>query len=272
MSLATVLASIQWYTEGAWSLTAGRHLDAVPAADKSKIIEAIESLYTSPAARSMLEDAAAAGTLRVGQSLGAGFWTPSIAPAPSYFGLNTDEIDNLYWFNDSGVLVKADLKLVIAHELEHYRRVTLGLPGQGPENDEALMNGSNFDFNGPQVDKQNVVADELNIENYRRVSYHATLNNSLSDLRFGEFTIGHSYSYGFTVDIVRIGDDPVPLEDNLDMSARTDNSSDLLFGLSGDDVLKGGGGRDFLMAASRTISSGAVPGTIFFMARRTTIC
>lgn len=105
------------------------------------------------------------------------------------------------------------------------------------------MNGAAFDFDGDIIRFQNTVARELGA-NQEQASYHSFMSGT--DSRFGEFHVGHNYYFGVDVEIVRIGARPGHTVDNMDMSNRTDSPTTLMFGLSGNDTLRGSDGVDIL--------------------------
>lgn len=241
----TFNAALQFYTPGAWNIASvDAAVSPFSVAEEQQIRNALQNLYqNSPVAAQMLDAAASLGPIRIGKSNpdNPGFHQPAGGGILDYFGLNPSEIETIHWFNRQGELVKADVDIVIAHEFAHY---VYGYVD--PTYDPAAMNGAGFDFDGDTVRKQNEVAIDLNRAEDTRVSYHAALDsNSAFDNRFAKFSVGQSYTGGADIDIVRIGDFSGP-NDTLDLSHRTDNSRDLMFGLTGHDVLKGGGGQDFL--------------------------
>jgi hypothetical protein len=115
------------------------------------------------------------------------------------------------------------------------------LPANDPASttDDSVLNGASFNFKGPVVEKQNEIAGELGWwENYQTSYLHA-LFPSISP-----FSTDFSYSADRNVDISRFGYGSA--NNNIDHSARTDNSDHLLFGLGGSDTIKGGAGDDSL--------------------------
>jgi Ca2+-binding RTX toxin-like protein len=161
---------------------------------------------------------------------------------------------SIYMFNSEGKLVQADIRLTIMHELAH-----IYLPGQDPgPASEAAMNGSSFDFRGPVVDEQNAIATDAGLTHQIQTAYDAAFTSS--DGRYNLFTTNSSYSDDREVHITRLGDSS---SNTLDHSNRTATSAsglinDLLFGLGGNDTVKGGEGDDFLYGGSgaETSSSG----------------
>lgn len=103
------------------------------------------------------------------------------------------------------------------------------------------MNQADFDFVGDTLRVQNNIAADMGYFNNHQASYNAAFRADRPEAI--HFTTGISYSNNESVDIVRLGTDGI---DNLDMSARTDSSRDLIFGLNADDDIHGGGGNDFL--------------------------
>ncbi|HEX8443522.1 MAG TPA: hypothetical protein VF631_07730 [Allosphingosinicella sp.] len=224
-----------------WTLPAGEATSptfSVP--DKDKTQTYLESLYTTSAtARGMLDQLSASGLIRISQSApnNPGYAVATVLPQ---MGFNYDAISRFHYFNKKGEMVPEKAELTIAHELAHMSNPTFADPAGG----QAAMNGASYDFDGPIVGIQNQVAREIGATSNLQVSYAATLISGV-DPGFSEFKQNYSYSYKRDVDIVRLGDQNGAV-DTMDLSSRTDLKTSLMFGLSGNDVLKGSGGVDFL--------------------------
>jgi Ca2+-binding RTX toxin-like protein len=188
----------------------------------------------------------------------------------SYFGatpytistlnINWERANDLFWFNSSGTLVRADRRLIIAHELSHLADTTqydpldstsIGRSDPDPSATEAAMNGANFDFDGRAVREQNRVARDIGLTEQIRVSYGAAQYVPPGQLPRG-FAVNVSYTDGQTIDVVRFG---LPIGPNvIDHSLRTASSPnglrDLIFGGVGNDEIYAGLGNDFVYGGS----------------------
>jgi Ca2+-binding RTX toxin-like protein len=163
--------------------------------------------------------------------------------AGAYLGLNVTAIDQLHYFNTTGKLVKEIPALTVAHEFIHF---VLGADYGDPANDEALMNGANFDFDGNITRKQNDVARELGLTENLQVSYNSFVMSS-GDARFSSLFVGVSYTEDNVVDVVRLGDAYGTVTvDTIDHTLRTDKLRDLIFGFGGNDSIKSGKGNDYV--------------------------
>jgi len=243
MSWETVRASIFFWTNDLQWIDDPRNPAApVTPIDQENILGYLENLYSnSSAARDILEAGVAdGGAIRIGYSATV-FAGQSISGSgvDKYILINPATIDTLYYFNSFGELVKEKPELTIIHELTHN---ILGTADISPDNPtQAQMNTGNFDFDGPTLREQNIIAGELGYDHNIQRSYLSALTDT--DSRFSQLEVGHSYSNGAPIDIVRLGDSG---NDNLDMSSRTDNANILVFGFDGNDTIKSAGGNDFL--------------------------
>lgn len=249
MSLSSVQDALRFYgTDESWS-NHGLTVTAFTSEDEQRIRDLVTALYNgSTTARGILETAAQSGPIRIGEATpdDIAFFVPVLnSQDVPYLGYSFPGIDGLYYINDRGKLVKEVPILTIIHEFSHY----VGTRHPGSHADPAVvtqMNGTDFDFDGDTVRDQNNVARELGLLDNIQVSYQSGIHQAVAE--FLHLTVGHSYSNGEVVDIVRPGFDHQ--SDILDNSNRVDHSRDLLFGFDGSDVLKGGGGRDFLYGGS----------------------
>jgi RTX calcium-binding nonapeptide repeat (4 copies) len=149
----------------------------------------------------------------------------------------------MFFFNTEGKLVNGDIRLTIMHELAH-----IYLPGDdpGPDN-ETTMNGANYDFRGPVIAEQNAIAENASLLSQIQTAYDAAFTSG--DARYALFTANTSYSDDRPVDTTRLGTSG---DDNINHSNNTDTGKllDLLFGLDGDDTIRGGLGDDSLYGGS----------------------
>lgn len=247
MSWATVANKITFFDSAhPWLFpNSSVAVSAFSASEQRLTLGWLEDLYQkSGTAREVLDAAASQGPIRIGKTLrnNPGFQVDGSSTTPKYVGFNLEAINDLYYFNDHGQIVREVPALTIIHELIHY---SLNL--DDTNDDYSLMNGSNYDFDGDTLRKQNQIAREVGIVGNIQTSYSAGFfNYPEADSRFSLLQTGKSYSLDEIVNIVRLGSDSPLLPDLLDMSNRQDRSRDLLFGFGGNDVLRGGGGRDFL--------------------------
>lgn len=262
MSLSTVLAAIRYFSltnpfyipfldkpatptsPARPGLQAAGFLVPSPA-DISRIEAAITKLYNgSPNNAAVILDAAAVrGDLNIGLRANGSAQLTSASTSTKFIGLDFAEIDSLYGFNDKGQLVKEKFELTIIHEIIH----TEGLLDPKPPGvaiTESDINSSNFDFDGDTVKKQNLVAEEMGYTTNIQKNYYSQMLST--DSIFKQFDKSLSYSHGRKINYPIFGPNSGIGSNNLDLSARTDDSSDILFGLGGDDTLNGGGGEDFL--------------------------
>ena len=170
-------------------------------------------------------------------------------PMPTVY-INYPGVSSMYWFNQYGQVVQGGEALTIAHELAHAIDTASDplkfINGQWHYPSDSEMNSSNFDFKGSAVHAQNTIALQLGAASQFRASYMAAFISPPTHLALG-FALGASYSDGSIVDIVRLGDLHVSGQNNdIDHSSRVDSSSDLIFGLDGDDYINGGGGNDYI--------------------------
>ena len=230
-------------------------------AEENEIYQTLGLLYVgSTAAQQILEDAAALvsqGSIRIGKAnsiRGPGF-TARGAANEGYIGFDSAATADLWYFNTSGKLVQEIAALTLIHEMSHL--VGKADPtGSGVENmpTEAEENLAGHDFRGTALNAQNLIADEMGYSDNIQASYYGGFDTAsdLSALQSDDggpyFTFDADYSGGMPIDIVRLGGafGTTATNNDLDMSARTDDSRDLLFGLDGDDTLTGGGGDDHL--------------------------
>ncbi len=218
---------------------------------KNAILNDLDRLYTTALGKSLIEQALNADSLRfVGLSDFNADPITNIKASPAYaltatvgpphsvesVQINyTKTANDLYWFNAKGTLINADPALTIIHELAHVIYET-----PDPTGTDAAMNAAGFDFEGPQVRAQNVIARQLGTPDQVRVSYTGAVYGAID---LAKFTLGVSYTDGATVDVVRRGNDE---SNDIDHSARTTKLRDLIFGLNGIDQINGGGGNDWL--------------------------
>ncbi|HVQ07998.1 MAG TPA: hypothetical protein VMS43_06145 [Allosphingosinicella sp.] len=218
--------------------------------EQSQIHSYISLLYTSPTAAATMEQVRTNHpTIRIGKALD--LLSPAFvalgATGQYYLGFNNTEVAKIWYINTQGTLVAENPGLTLIHEFSHMiGRTDPTGAGPGGVPTEAEQNVGNWDFEGSALRLQNQVATELSLFSNFQASYDATLGGQ--DTRRGSFTLSTNYTENEAIKIVRIGTDGV---NDLDMSNRTHDSRDLLFGLGGNDVLKGGGGRDFLRRCRR---------------------
>lgn len=170
------------------------------------------------------------------------------------FDLNTTR--TVHFFNTEGKLVLADVRLTIMHELAH---IYLFQPDP-PAASETTKNGAAFDFRGAVVNEQNAIAANASLTDQIQTAYDAGLSSSIDSTVFNMFVVNVSYSDNREVDITRLG---TASADTIDHSARTLASApgglidDLLFGMGGDDTIKGGDGDDFLYGGADLSKTGS---------------
>lgn len=202
-----------------------------------------------------LSSIAAASTLAnnrlnaYGQDIRVGFRSGDAGSAfagahDDYVLIDLTTARTVHFFNTQGKLVLADVRLTLMHELAH---IYLLQPDPSAAS-EAIKNGAAFDFRGAVVDEQNAIAENASLSDQIQTAYDAGLSSTIDSAVFNMFVVNSSYSDDREVDITRFG---TASADNVDHSARTqttvpDMIRDLLFGLGGDDTLKGGNGDDFL--------------------------
>ena len=246
MPWSDIEAKLIFYSQNAWPLAQEHKKFMAPVSfeDELAITFYLEDLYSnSPVAQQIMHDVVArVGYIRIGTS------TQQNAPAFygdggnfGYIGISLPLVNEAYFFNDVGILVNQRTEIALIHELAHLK----GL--RDPDYNLAQMNGPSYDFNGPVIDLQNEVVRDLGLFyiTHIQVSYDSQILST--DRRFALLDVGVSYTQGDQIDIVRYGDpDRRTINNVLDMSNRTDNSRDLIFGFSGNDTINGGGGNDYL--------------------------
>lgn len=246
MTWESVESKILWWSgtdsdknpsDPTWNAKLAHPVGELLSTEADDIRSMLEDAYNrSPTARDMLN---AFGPIRIGADLlseiGAASFTD---PWDSYVTFDLD-IADIWYFDEKGTLVKGAKILTVIHELYHVHT-----KGRDPDND--LQQTADHDFAGPVLAFQNAVADELGLP--KQISYHAAvLDDSGMDPRFALLVAGQSYTQGEIIDHAILGDARFTANaDSISLAARTDDSRDLMIGLTGDDTLNGGGGRDFL--------------------------
>ena len=246
MSLSSVLSSIRYWNADPqpWNMLPSTQLvvDPETSADfRADFGHYITLLYSGSNSMRALLDANVSSLepLRVAQHLTlggqafAGIVSDKVY-APSV-GVNFDIIGQTGDFNDHGEWVLQAPELVIAHELYHL------LNGAGDVSGDP--NSSNYDFKGPTVEFQNIVASELDASG---LGFADAIRSSYSSSGpSSDFQVGLSYTNGEEIDISRVNRQ---IGNNIltDTSSRLDNSRDLIFGNNGNDIIKSGGGNDYL--------------------------
>lgn len=239
MALTDVLSAITWPNVSNGTITPIAATDPLRA-----LVEGyITTLYNgSPTyAVSILEAASIAGNLNfLKSSDGDHSLTISGIPAIAF---DFNEISNLYYFNDKGQLFHEKPELTVIHEIIHAMGLSDPLPPLvSPTN--AQMSAA-FDFDGDTVRSQNEVARELGYTDNVQKNYYSSILSTW-DI-FQRFDTSISYSEGHTVDTAVIPENEGAGNDTLDLtSSYKANSVDIIFGLEGDDNLKGGGGSDYI--------------------------
>jgi hypothetical protein len=185
---------------------------------------------------------------QIGQ--GPAFGAKKGVPLVPTINIDYPGAQQVYWFNNKGEMILGSVTLVIAHELAHAvddaKDPVVLDPSTGtyvlPSDEQ--MNAASFDFKGGAVKAQNSIATQLRLSDQKRASYMAATFQNTTYAGY-TFTLGKSYTDGATVNIVRFGDQQGAGQANdIDHSARIDNSKDLIFALAGDDYVDGGGGID----------------------------
>jgi RTX calcium-binding nonapeptide repeat (4 copies) len=281
---------IFWRDVEDFSASGWYQIDADPARVaeiESKVLWALESLYATSGIAANYLETLTRGTnkLRIAGLTDA--VASQIGPAAASSSGNANEglqiniaqAERLFWFNEQGKLVKADLRLIIAHELSHLvdnASYSNGVgasdpvaPGNFPLPD-STKNAGNFNFDGRAVTDQNRIARQMAVQDadllsQLRASYEGT---DTGPSRTG-FTHDRDYTDGSTIGTVRYGRDNVPASpgDNIDHSLRTSSSPgglrDLIFAFSGNDIIHAGGGNDFLYggAGSDLVNGGYADGS-----------
>lgn len=242
------LSNVEYWTPSAsWGQVknpSGPLVGQISPTDQAAINGYLETLYQGSAkAASMFDTWTSAGnSIRIGEALES--LSPGAAlktSAGAFVVYDLSAINQLYYFNDHGVLVQEKPALSVVHELSHMIDGTTDPTGPNGVLNDAVMNQANYDYKGDVLQEQNTVASQPGYTDNIQASYQATLESS--DPLFGQFKTGVSYTEGNPIDDARIGTDG---GDDMDHTARTDNSNDLFFGLGGNDKLFGGGGADYL--------------------------
>jgi Ca2+-binding RTX toxin-like protein len=166
----------------------------------------------------------------VGQAFGSA--------ADPFIVTDTVAAGKAHFFNSFGKLVKADLGLIIVHELAH---IYLGKDDSPAGATDATMDGKNWDFRGEVVDEANDIARNANLTQQIRMSYQAVTidGTTLHSL----FTTNVSYTDNNQIDIARLD---LAGANSMNHGQNTHHLRDLMFGLGGDDVMKAGKGRDYV--------------------------
>lgn len=266
MTWPTVNSSILFWqnfvTPPTWALPSAPHPTPVAftPGDEAVVTGYIKYIYDhSTTMQTLLDGYVSLGqTIRVARGLdsegpGAAVHSTSLT-VDEYVTYSLPRIGQLYYFNNRGELVKEEPEITILHELIH----TIEDKGDPVDNaTEIQQNSPNWDFDGATLISQKSIVQQLALYDSRfsnniQVSYYATADyggaeyNAVTAMN----SVGTSFTDGHAIDIVRMGarssTGSLSAIDNLDMSNRTDNSADLLFGFGGNDTLKGGGGEDYL--------------------------
>lgn len=196
----------------------------------------ITTLYNgSPTFQALLDSSTR--SINVADSIAGRPGFSGYVSGPTYdgsIGIDFVAIATIGYFNTSGTWVAEKPEITLAHELIHQFDATARTD---PSNNVATQNSTNFDFYGNVTRSQNAISTEMRYTGNIQAGYSAG-----ADL--ATFTTGQNYTNGQSIDVARIGF--ASQADNLDVSARTDSLSFLMFGLSGDNTLKGGKGSDHL--------------------------
>ncbi|MEA3017939.1 MAG: hypothetical protein QOI38_2661, partial [Sphingomonadales bacterium] len=218
-----------------WDYGAGPVPSDVPSSQATDITNHILSITSIfPSVTNKLD---AYGEFRIGYRSGDVGSTNLGAPEP-YTLIDLDAANEFYFFNTFGELVRSDIRLTIMHELAH-AYLNIGDPIRDAP--EALMNIANYNFRGPVVDEQNLIAAGAHLTHQIQTSYYAAFGRG--DLRYDLFVTNDSYSEGNPIDLTRLG---TALSDNIDHSNNTIWPRDLIFGIAGDDTIKSGTGNDYV--------------------------
>jgi len=242
MTWTTVSSNIDW-TTSSWSIQPGATpVSDLSSTDQANVLTALHSLYSaSTSIAAMLEAATSSGNkLRIGDSGSSepGFYQPGVGPYDDYLGFNTNAISTTHFINDHGLLVQDELILTIAHELSHqfYR------PSPDPAPSYTGVVGTlDFDFVEKALRSQNSAAASLGLTDKIQLSYRAATSTGSSE--YSILSTGQSHTLGAKVDVGVLG---ASTADAIDLSGRSDNSSDLVFGFDGGDTITSGSGADFL--------------------------
>jgi Ca2+-binding RTX toxin-like protein len=247
MPFPIVKSKILWRSPtNNWTLAAGPNgvvTDVLPG--NVTILEGfLQAAYASPTAAALMDAAAATGAIRIGISVsGQPGMTAGYYNLPgAYIGFNLTAIDQLYYFNKTGVFVHEIPAITIAHEFIHF---VLGATYADPIYNVAAMNGPNYKFDDLIITEQNKIAVELGLLNNIQVSYYSFIMST--DARWPALIVNQSYTDNNVVDVVRHGDDQgIVTSDMIDHTARTADLRDLIFGFGGDDTIKTGKGEDYV--------------------------
>ncbi|QPL38385.1 hypothetical protein IT881_09525 [Erythrobacter sp. A30-3] len=256
MSLSNVLSAITLPSVSSPGISTISTADPI----YTLIVDGITTLYNNSPnhARNILEQAAANGHLNFYESTVGNQQAIIPATGQKAIGIDVGQISNLYYFNSQGKIVSEVFELTLIHEITHTLNYNDPLPPtQRPTN--AQMSSS-FDFDGDVIRLQNQVAIELGLSDNVQRSYYAAMDARWAF--FSQFNIsnGYSYSGGSTIDNVVVPENQGIGNDVIDLSSSfIPNSSDIIFGFSGDDELAGGNGNDHIYGGTGNdlISGGA---------------
>jgi len=248
-----VEANIRWWTNDTpspWVLSPGLGLAPFstigPASEQDVVLDIIENLYqNSITFKNLVSNFIENGNyIQIGKSatVGVDAFTVNTAGANNYIAIDLVKIAETLVFNTTGEMNYRNPVLTVAHEIMHY--IGLANDPDYPNYNVTSGNGlSNYDYKGPQVVFENSVATELALGSDVRATYFASFKPD--DPRVTNYLAENfSYTNGNSVDVVLVDD--MNANVTLDLSNRSGDSRDLIFGLNGNDTISSGTGQDYL--------------------------
>ncbi len=241
MTWSAVESKIDFYSASStWATNPNAPLVVLSSSDQAAIKAELSALYAGSALARDLMDRATAGTftLKIGGANSSVGFASAAGPGDGYIGINIAKAADVYFINESGNLVNSRLGLTLIHELSHAIDVTSDPTGYG--------SGAGFDHRGGAVDFQNQVAAQMSWSNDQQAAYYGQVQQG--EARYTLLSSGGNLTEGRSIELALLGDKSfVGSNDVIDLSARTQMSSNYIHGFGGNDTITGGRGADFLL-------------------------
>lgn len=253
MTLQAVLDATMVYNQDAtWNLRADYIPYNASMSQQNSLRDMIEFLYVnSPNARTMLDQLASQGAIRVGLTTSDQIPGAYVRSVQDQTGSYSDpyiffRLDaSVTSIDADGRVFLNDPLLVLAHELSHWAYNYADPQGaaEGTFTD-ANLNDSGYDHLGTVTQFEHLVAADLNLPD--RLDYFDGVTAGPSS-QLAVVTSEADWTGFHHVDVVRIGDTVAGSRDNtIDYSSWANQPSILAFGLDGNDTITGADQNDYL--------------------------
>ncbi|MDP3749836.1 MAG: hypothetical protein Q8Q88_22630 [Phenylobacterium sp.] len=235
------LSFVEWYSP---SVTWGQALTTPSTFQITAISNALTTLASTSSGAALLSGYSASTPLRIG--IGTSNHS-QYSPTGGWYALSLDFSIAEYYLNPTGKWVLGDDVLVLAHELAHVD--TANGPGINPDSSDTAsnLNSNGYDYDGYQIQQQNIVALELGLSSKVQLSYGSGIG--IISYTSRGFVDNYSYSFGNTIDAARVVKTANEIVDTSNSPNGNASSRDLIFGASGNDTITTGAGADYAYGA-----------------------